>query len=141
MRSCVAFVGLCLVLALGVVACGGDDEDIERNKAILAELPTFPGATEYTTESAPYYEEDGADAEVIGHTTTITYEVRPGATAKEVVDFYASHLRAHWRCERGQLGVLLLDCERGSEDVSVNTDNLHAHPPRFDVVADFQGAA
>jgi hypothetical protein len=140
MSPCLTWALVCAIVGAGVGGCGGDNEEVKRNEEILAELPTFPGTSEFDKVSDPYQEADGADAETIGHTTTITYEVPPGTTAEEVVDFYASRLDPDWRCKRERVGVLLLGCERGPEQVSVNTDNLHANPSRFDVVSDAEGA-
>jgi hypothetical protein len=130
----------CACLALALLSACGDDEpdDVRRNLAILSELPQPPGAHKLDTTSAPYYDEDGDGP--VGHTTTIVYGVSSGTDAEQVIGFYATKLRPRWRCRREQTGAPLLHCTRGSALVSVNTENMSSAEPRFEVVADHEGA-
>jgi hypothetical protein len=130
-----AAAALLAAALLGGCLHGGDDAD--RNARILADLPAPAGANRVDVESAAYYDEEGGPPK--GHTTTATYRAPPGTTDEEVVDFYAARLRG-WRCRREDVGALLLHCTRGAALVSVNTENMVSDPPRFEVVADHEGA-
>jgi hypothetical protein len=130
-----------LVLLLAAALLAGclhaeADADVKENERSLADLPVPPGARRLEVRSAPYYEEEGGPPK--GHTTTAVYEAPRGAGATEIVDFYAERLRG-WRCRREDVGALLLHCTRGSALVSVNTENMGARPPRFEVVVDHEG--
>lgn len=111
------------------------DADVKQNEGILAELPVPAGARLAETRSAPY-EEEGGPAE--GHTTTGIYRAPRGLTARRIVDFYGERLR-RWRCRPEDVGALLLHCTRGTALVSVNTENMGADPPSFEVVVDHEG--
>jgi hypothetical protein len=111
------------------------DVDVKQNERILAGLPVPAGAEVEQVRSAPY-EEEGGPAK--GQTTTAIYRAPPGASASRLVDFYTERLRS-WRCRREEVGALLLHCTRGDALVSVNTENMAARPPRFEVVVDHDG--
>ena len=144
----------CLAAAV-LVGCGADErDDVARNRAILNQLPQFPGTRPPETTSAPYYgEEMGPFTKVTGHTTNVVYAAPHGASAGAIVGFYASRLKPPWRCRRESERILDLDrpsprrgerasilhvhCTRGQAAVSVNTDNM---PASFEVAVDWRGA-
>lgn len=142
-------------------ACGDDDTDrmktldIARNQAILDRLGTLPGSHALKTVSAPYYRNESGPPD--GHTTSILYAAPEGASAETVTRFYARQLRSQgWKCELERIGVLdlgsagrarktkerklILTCVRSKASASVNTDSITAASPRFEVVADHNGA-
>jgi hypothetical protein len=141
-----------LVLALaGCGSGGGSDKaaDAAANDAILAKLPTYPGATVHDKSVNPYFPEDGGGAEPLGHTTNVSYEVPPGTDPVAVVKFYSPRLKPDWRCsEERDVPIRLpsgppgspasrkpgrrlpgqatvdLQCRQGSAILRVDTDNL-----------------
>jgi hypothetical protein len=145
---------LLATLALALAGCGGgggSDEaaDSAANDAILAKLPTYPGATIHDKSVNPYFPEDGGGAQPLGHTTNVNYEVPSGIDPVAVVKFYSSRLEPDWRCSvdeevpirlpSGSPGspasrkpgrrlpgqaVVNLHCQRGNAILGVNTDNL-----------------
>jgi hypothetical protein len=127
-----------LALAGTVGGCeGGSDrtDDEAANDAILAELPRYPEAVVHDKSVNPYYSDSGGAPR--GHTTNVNYRVPPGTNPVAVVRFYSSRLRPEWRCRSEREDVFaLLHCRRGRAILSVNTDNLGATSPRYELVVD-----
>jgi hypothetical protein len=91
------------VLVVAFAGCGGGDgsdkaADSAANDAILAQLPTYPGAAVHKKKVYPYFPEDGGGAQPLGHSTNVDYEVPPGTDPVAVVKFYAPRLKPDWRC-------------------------------------------
>jgi hypothetical protein len=140
-----------LLLAAAAGGCGGSDEaeDAAANDAILSELPTYPHAELHDKSVNPYYREDSGD-HVLGHTTNVNYQVPEGTEPRAVVRFYRSRVEPDWHCrtERDvpirvpsgrrlpRQGIWLLDCRRGQAVLGVNTDNIRATPPQYELVVD-----
>ena len=145
---------LLATLALALAGCGGGGgsdkaADSAANDAILAKLPTYPGATSHDKSVNPYFPEDGGGAQPLGHTTNVDYEVPSGTDSVAVVKFYSSRLKPDWRCSEerevpirlpsgppgspasrkpgrrlpGQ-AVVNLHCRQGNATLGVDTDNL-----------------
>jgi hypothetical protein len=133
MRPLLAFVAAALLAGCMHAEA---EADVKENERLLADLPVSAGARRVEVRSAPYYEDEGGPPK--GHTTTAVYQAPGGANARQVVDFYAERLHG-WRCRPENVGALLLHCTRGDALVSVNTENMSADPPRFEVVVDHRG--
>jgi hypothetical protein len=138
-------------LAASVLACGDDDATyVERNEALLEELPVPPGAELVEIQSSPYYDER-AGPEPVGYTTNAIYSPPEGWDAERVLDFYGAELGDEWRRTEetspivdiasgettGSVAVLLLDDDPAQ--VSVNPDNMESSPPTFEVSVDSGG--
>jgi hypothetical protein len=140
-----------LLLAAAPAGCGGGSdkaEDTAANDAILSELPRHPHAKVYDKSVNPYYHEgdDGA----FGHTTNVNYEVPEGTEPLAVVRFYLSRVEPDWGCRTDRevpirlpsgrrlprQAIWLLHCRRGQAILGVNTDNIRAMPPRYELVVD-----
>jgi hypothetical protein len=140
-----------LLLAAAPAGCGGASdkaEDAAANDAIISELPTYPHAEVYDKSVNPYYRAGGG--RVFGHTTNVNYQVPEGTQPRAVVRFYLSRVQREWRCRTdrevpirlpsvrrlpGQ-AIWLLHCWRGQAILGVNTDNIRAMPPRYELVVD-----
>ena len=142
------------VLAFAVPGCGGGGGSDKAagsaaNDAIVAKLPTYPGATVHDKSVNPYFPEDGGGAEPLGHVTNVNYQVPPGTDPVAVAKFYSSRLEPDWRCSvdrevpirlpsgppgspasrkpgRRLPGQATIDlhCRRGNSILGVDTDNL-----------------
>jgi hypothetical protein len=142
------------VLWLGAASagCSGSSdkaEDAAANDAILSELPTYPRAEVYDKTVNAYYREGGG-GRVYGHTTNVNYEVPEGTEPQVVLRFYQSRVEPQWRCrtERDvpirlssgrrlpRQAIWLLHCRRGQAILGINTDNIRAMPPRYELVVD-----
>jgi len=98
-RALVAVAGL--VLAVALVATGlGYGADRARyaasNEAILAELPTYPGARLVSTRTLPYYRGDSAWSRVAGYTTLAFFRLPRGTDPSQVSAFYERELADDW---------------------------------------------
>ena len=144
MRRTILVPGLVLLVMPVLPACGDDegprDQDLARNREVLATLPEFPRARRTGADSAPFYDE--GDETPRGYTSAHIYRAPAGTEDQEVIQFYRSHLGPRWRCEVERSQVLDLDhprrkeppllalvCRRHTESLVVNTDSM----PQFDV--------
>jgi hypothetical protein len=141
-----------LLLAAAPAGCGGGSdkaEDAAANDAILSELPTYPHAEVDDKSVNPYHREVGG-GRVLGHTTNLNYEVPEGTEPRAVVRFYLSRVEPDWRCRADRevpirlpsgrrsprQAIWLLHCRRGQAILGVNTDNIRAMPPRYELAVD-----
>jgi len=86
------------LVAAAVAGCGGLDRDeyVDKNLALLKQVPAFPGARLVRVESAPYEDGDTPDADTIGYGTTRLYKLPDRASPNDVISFYRQALRG-WR--------------------------------------------
>jgi hypothetical protein len=91
-------LALSLVVVAAVAGCGGLDRDeyVDKNLALLKQVPAFPGARLVRVESAPYEDGDTSDADTIGYGTTRLYKLPDRTSPNDVITFYRQTLRG-WR--------------------------------------------
>jgi hypothetical protein len=144
-------VAVALAVATSCACGGGTNEYVEANERLLAELPVYPSAAETRITSASYVGEEGG--EVLGYTTNVVYEVRPGTTARQVIEFYVRELQRTWSYELNQFpifdtatgqetgNVLIADFTQGEAALQVNTDGIAAGGEQtFELVVDHAGS-
>lgn len=130
-RALVAGAGL--VSAVALVAAGlGYGVDRARyaaaNEAILAELPTYPGARLVSTRTLPYYSGDSAWSPVAGYTTLAFFRLPRGTDPTHVAAFYERELAPDWTLterldEPPYAAGPIRTFRRGEAGVSVNLES------------------
>ena len=90
------------------------------NRRLLASLPVYPGAREVEREDSVRTEGDRN----AGWHLRAVYELPPGATVEQVLGFYRDRMTG-WTPEPDCCGGLdAASFRRGSEQVTVNADNV-----------------
>ena len=129
----VAAASVVLVVALVGSAWTLVDRDsyVAANKAVLAELPTFPGSDVISVRSSSYSGGDSAWSPPIGYVTTQLVALPANATPEEVAAFFERELRPEWTLveklsESQDGGGPVLNFRRGSAFLSVNLESWRA---------------
>ena len=92
---------------------------VAANEAVLAELPTYPGARVESTSSAPAYTDENTLA---GYTTLRLYELPRESTPAAVASYYERALVSGGWTVVERLDGPVLSFRRGNALVSVNLE-------------------
>lgn len=137
-------IGLCLLVALLAVSCGGGGSDpyVQANEQLLDTLSALPGAKRIETTSEPYYH--GVSDEPLGYTTTAVYAPPEGATPRDVLEFYTLQLMEEWSYRSRQLGAgedvaLVAEFTQGNATISITTEGMSDDAPTYRVAVDYGG--
>ena len=122
-----AVISLVLMLLAGCDLVGsGVDRDgyVARNRAILDQLPRFPGSIERDEGSTPYRAEESGP--IVGYGTRVVLELPPGSRVDEVVSYFRTHLGHRWRLVE-RLDGPVVNYRSGDASASLNFDNWTVH--------------
>ena len=121
------------VLALGLLATGlgyGVDRSryVAANAALLAKLPTYPGARRVSTRTLPYYGGDSAWSPVVGYTTLAFFRLPSDTDPSRVAAFFERELVPEWTLteridEPPYAAGPILNFRRGKAGISVNLES------------------
>jgi hypothetical protein len=145
---------LAALTAAAGLGCGPDKATyIERNEAVLSNVPAPDGVRIVRVTHTPYYEERGPFSnDPAGWTTTVSFQPPAGTTADEVIDFYIDAMPENWEGEVEELPVI--DIGTGSHTgtrkvavftlgqarVTVDPSSLYDRPDgTFDITVDHKG--
>jgi hypothetical protein len=111
-----------------------------ENGRLLGALPELPGAEEVAVDRYIYTRGEGPP---FRHAILVTYDAPPGMSAPDVIDFYVQSFGSEWQYTVPDIGGapwLAAQFTQGTAEVSVDTANMTASKPTFDVHIDARGA-
>ena len=119
-----------IALALAVLGLAGGcfggssgvdrDEYVDANRAILDQLPRFPGLEPLEELSAAYRVEENGP--IVGYGTVIVVKVPNDAGPGDVLAYYRKHLASEWELTETLDGPVL-NYRRGDASASINLES------------------
>jgi hypothetical protein len=111
-----------------------------ENERLLDALPEASGAEELTSDRYIYTRGEGPP---FRHAIRVTYKAPPRMSDQDVIDFYVESLGSEWAYTVPDIGGapwLAALFTKGMAEVSIDTANMDATEPQFDVHVDARGA-